>query len=92
MSMMFNSKFHSHSIKIEDFKINPFNLLTLLAPRGGVKILKDFLEISYKMLRSEFHSHSIKIEDFKINPINPFNPISTKGGSENVEPITRNVL
>ena len=51
--------------------------------------------MSYNMpevFSSEFQSNSIKIEDFKINPIKPFNPISTNEGSENVKPITRNVL
>ena len=43
-------------------------------------------------LTSEYPRSSIKIEDFKINTYNPFNPISTKGGSENVKPITSNVL
>ena len=45
-----------------------------------------------KVFSSEFQSNSIKIKDFKISPLNPFNPINTKGGSENVKPITRNVL
>ena len=45
-----------------------------------------------KVFSSEFQSKSIKIEDLKIKPFNPFNPTSTKEGSENVKPITRNVL
>ena len=61
------SKFQSRSIKIEDFKINPINLLTLSTPREGVTILNLLLGMSYntpKMLCSEFQSRSIKIEDF----------------------------
>ena len=83
MPKILGFKFQSHSIKIEDFKINPINLLTLLAPRGGVKMLNLLLGMSYimlKMLSSEFQSHSIKIEDFKLIAINPFNPISIKRG------------
>ena len=62
---------------------------------GGVYILHLLLEIYWNMskkLSSKFQSHGIKIENFKIKPINPFNPISTKGESENVKPITMNVL
>ena len=95
MSKILSFKFQSHSIKIEEFKINPINLLTLLASRGGVKILYLFLGMSYimpKKLSSEFQGHSIKIENFKINPINLINPISIKGGSEHFKPITGNVL
>ena len=60
-------------------------MLTLLAPRGRVKILNVILGMSYNLayaFTTEYHSPSIKIEDFKINTYNPFNPISTKGGSE----------
>ena len=96
MPKILGFKFQSHSIKIEDFKINPINLLTLLAPRGGVKILYLFLGMSYimpKKLSSEFQGHSIKIENFKINPINPFIPNKTKGGGNKIfKPIARNVL
>ena len=76
MPKMLGSKFQSHIIKIEDFKINPINTYN--------PILKLLLVMSYimsKMLSSEFKSHSIKIEDFKINPIKLFNPIGTKRGS-----------
>ena len=69
-------------------------LLTLLAPRGGVKILNLLLGMSLNMptvFSSEFQCNSIKNEDFKINPINPFNPISTKWGNDNLKFITRNV-
>ena len=46
-----------------------------------------------KALPSEYQSPSIEIEDFKINTFNLFNPIATKGGgSENVKPISSNVL
>ena len=92
---MLNSEFQSPSIKIQDSKLILLIILTLLAPRGGVKILNVLLGMSYnipKILSSEFQSCSIKIEEFKINPIHPFNPNSIKGGSKNVKPITRNVL
>ena len=47
-------------------KLTLLILLTLLAPRGGVKILSLLLGMSYnkpKMLSSKFQSPSIKIED-----------------------------
>ena len=76
-------------------KLTLLILLTLLATRGGVKILNLLLGMSYiipKTLSSDFQSHSIKIEDLKINHINPFNPNKTMGGSANFKLITRNVL
>ena len=66
MSMMLRSKFHNHSIKIEDFKINPINPFNPNKTKGGVKILNLLLGISYnmpKVLCSKFQSRSIKIED-----------------------------
>ena len=92
---MVSPEFQSHSIKIEDFKINPIYMFNPISTKGWVKMLNLLLGISYimsKMWSSKFQSNSIKIEDFKINPINPFNPISIKGGSENFKPITRNIL
>ena len=35
MPKILGFKFQSHNIKIDDFKINPINFLTPLAPRGG---------------------------------------------------------
>jgi len=90
---MLISDFQSPSIKIQDSKFTLLIILTLLAPRGGVKNLNVILEMSYnlpKALTSEYQSPSIKIEDFKINTFNPFNPISTTGGSENIKPIISN--
>ena len=96
MPKILSITFHSYSIQIEDFKmLTLLILLTLLAPRRGVKLENLLLGMSYdmpKVFSSEFQSNSIKIADFKINPINPFNPISTKGGSKIFKPITRNVL
>ena len=95
LAQALTSEYHSPSIKIEDFKINTYNPFNPISTKGGVKMLNLLLQMSYNMpkkVSSEFQSCIIKIEDFKINPINPFNPISTKGGSENVKPITRNVL
>ena len=54
------------ALKLRISKLTLLILLTLLAPRGGVKILSLLLGMSYnmpKMLCSEFQSHSIKIED-----------------------------
>ena len=92
---MSRSKFQSHSIEIEDFRINPINPFNPISTKGGVEILKLLLGMSYnrhKMSRSKFQSHSIEIDDFIMNPINPFNPMSTKGGSENGKLISKNVL
>ena len=92
---MVSPEFQSHSIKIQDFKINPINPFNPISIKGGVKTLSLLLEMSYNMpniLTSKFQSPIIKIEDFKINSNNPFNLISTKGGSEILKPITRNVL
>ena len=96
MPKLFRSEFQIISLKMENLKINPFITCNPISTKGGgVKMLSLLLGMSYnmpKMLCSEFQSNSIKIKDFKINPINPFNPISTNEGSENVKPITRNVL
>ena len=102
---MLSSEYQSHSIQIEDFKINPINPFNHFSTKGRVKmsnlllgifkILNLLLGMSYIMPQkwsSVFQSHSIKIEDFKINPINPFNPNKTKWGSEHFKPITKNVL
>ena len=80
---MLGTKFQSHGIKIEDFKIIPINPLNPISTKRRVSEVFDLiLLMSYimpKMLSSAFKSHSIKIEDFKSNPFISFNPISTKG-------------
>ena len=67
---MLNSEFQSPSIKIQDSKLILLIILTLLAPRGGVKILNVLLGMTYnisKILSSEFQTPSIKIQDSKLN-------------------------
>ena len=87
---VFISEFQSYKLELRISKLTLVILLTLIAPKGGVKILSLLLGMFYnmpKMLSSEFESHSIKIEDFKINLINPLNSNITKGG--NIKPITK---
>ena len=53
-------------LKLMILKLTLLILLTLFAPRGGVKIFNLLLQMSYnlpKMLSSELQSHGIKIED-----------------------------
>ena len=83
MPKILGFKFQSHSIKIEDFKINPINPLNPISTKGVSENLNLLLGMSCnmpKMLSFKFQSYSIKVEDFKINPLNPVNPISTKWG------------
>ena len=65
---MLSSEYQSHSIKIENFKINPINPFNSIRTKGGgSKHLNLLLGVSYnmpKMVGSEFQSLSIKIEDF----------------------------
>ena len=66
MPKNWSSVLQSHSIKIEDFKINPINPFNPNKSSGGVKIKNLLLGISCnmpKMLCFEFQSCSIKIED-----------------------------
>ena len=61
-----SSEFQIHSIKIENFKINPINPFKPIKTKGGVKIKNLLLGMSYnmpKVLCSDFQSHSIIIED-----------------------------
>ena len=63
---MLSSEFQSHSIKIDDFKINPINYFIPICTKGGLKMLNLLLGMSYnmpKMVGSKFQSPSIKIED-----------------------------
>ena len=41
--MVFSSEFQCKSIKIEDFEINPINLLILISTEGGIEILSLLL-------------------------------------------------
>ena len=64
MHKMLSSEVQSHSIKIENFKINPINPFNPISIKGGVKMLNLLLGMSYnmpKMLSSKFQSHNIKI-------------------------------
>ena len=63
---MLSSKFQSHSIRFEDFKINPINPVNPITTKRGSKHLNLLLGMSYnvpKMVGSEFQSPSIKIDD-----------------------------
>ena len=66
MSKKLSSEFQSHSIKIEDLKINPINPFNPNKTKGGVNIFNLLLGMSYNMpnrVSSKFQSPSIKIED-----------------------------
>ena len=40
MSIMLSSKFHSHSIEIEDLKINPVNPFNSISTKDGGEMVK----------------------------------------------------
>ena len=66
MPKMLSSEYQSHSIKIEDLKINPINSFIPISTKGRVNFLNLLLRMFYimpKMVGSEFQSPSIKIED-----------------------------
>ena len=66
MPKMLSSEYQSHSIKIEDLKINPINSFIPISTKGRVNFLNLLLRMFYimpKMVGSEFQSPSIKIDD-----------------------------